>query len=201
MSEQNNERPDDDAVENAAAEDLTGAEASAGESAEEPAGNTQPGVSAEQYEAAVAERDEAKEQLLRTYAELENSRRRARNDMDAARKYAVQPLAKDLLPALDNLRRAVEAAQSADDANMADTVRELNVGVSMVLSQIESVFAQHEITPIPGVGNPVDPNIHEVLQQVPVPDAEPGTIIQEVERGFMLRDRVLRPAKVIVAAG
>ena len=155
----------------------------------------------EQYEAAVAERDEAKDQLLRTYAELENSRRRARNDLDAARKYAAQPLAKDLLPALDNLRRAIDAAAGATDENMVDTVRELNVGVSMVLSQIEQVFAQHEITPVPGVGNPVDPNVHEVLQQVAAEDAEPGTIVQEVEKGYLLRDRVLRPAKVIVAAG
>ena len=155
----------------------------------------------EQYEAAMAERDEAKDQLLRTYAELENSRRRARNDLDAARKYAVQPLAKDLLPSLDNLRRAIDAAACATEETMADTVRELNVGVSMVLSQIEGVFAQHEITPVPGVGNPVDPNVHEVLQQVPSEEFAPGSIMQEVEKGYMIRDRVLRPAKVIVSSG
>ena len=191
MSEQTTEHPED-----AAAEDLAAEEAAA----EATPGNA-PASNDEQYEAAVAERDEAKEQLLRTYAELENSRRRARNDLDAARKYAAQPLAKDLLPAIDNLRRAIDAAAGATDENMADTVRELNVGVSMVLSQIEQVFAQHEITPVPGVGNPVDPNVHEVLQQVAAEDAEPGTIVREVEKGYLLRDRVLRPAKVIVAAG
>ena len=187
MTEMTNEQPED-----AAAEDLA---------AEEAADETEPASMDEQYEAACVERDEAKDQLLRTYAELENSRRRARNDLDAARKYQAAPLAKDLLPALDNLRRAIDAAQAADESNMADTVRELNVGVAMVLSQIEGVFAQHEITPVPGVGNPVDPNIHEVLQQVPSEDAEAGTVVQEVERGYMIRDRVLRPAKVLVAAG
>lgn len=103
------------------------------------------------------------------------------------------------MPAIDNLRRAVEAANGADESNMAATVEQLNVGVNMVLGQIESTFAQHEITPIESVGQPLDPNVHEVLQQVPLPEAEPGSVIQEVEKGYRIHDRVLRPAKVIVA--
>lgn len=153
----------------------------------------------DQLEATAAERDEAKDQLLRTYAELENVRRRSRKDADDARKFQALPLARDLLPAIDNLRRAIEAAGNADEANMADTVKELNVGVSMVLGQIESTFAQHEIVPVASMGEPLDPNVHEVLQQVPMPDATPGTVIQEVEKGYKIHDRVLRPAKVIVA--
>ena len=184
---------DQTAPEDAAATDLAGEQSAEAQAAPEPAGD--PLAEAE------AERDEAKDQLLRVYAELENSRRRGRNDLDAARKYAAQPLAKDLLPALDNLRRAIDAAAGATEENLADTVRELNVGVSMVLSQVEGVFAQHEIAPVPGVGNPVDPNVHEVLQQVPSDEFAPGTVMQEVEKGYLIRDRVLRPAKVIVSSG
>lgn len=154
----------------------------------------------DQLEAAIAERDEAKDQVLRTYAELENTRRRARKDAEDSRKYQSLSLARDLMPAIDNLRRAIDAAAKADEENLADTVRELNVGVSMVLGQIESTFTQHEIHAIASEGATLDPNIHEVLQQVPLPDAEPGTVIQEVEKGYKIHDRVLRPAKVIVAA-
>lgn len=153
----------------------------------------------DQLDAAIAERDEAKDQVLRTYAELENTRRRARKDADDSRKYQALPLARDLMPAIDNLRRAIDAAAKATDENLAETVKELNVGVSMVLGQIESTFAQHEIHPIVSEGEPLDPNVHEVLQQVPLPDAQPGTVIQEVEKGYKIHDRVLRPAKVIVA--
>ena len=155
----------------------------------------------DQLEAAVSERDEAKDQLLRTYAELENTRRRARKDGDDVRKFQSLALARDLMPAIDNLRRAIDAAAQADDDKLAETVKELTTGVSMVLGQIESTFAQHEIHPIASEGEVLDPNIHEVLQQFPHPDAEPGTVIQEVEKGYKIHDRVLRPAKVIVATG
>ena len=153
----------------------------------------------DQLDAATAERDEAKETLLRTYAELENTRRRARKDADDVRKFQSLALARDLMPSIDNLRRAIDAAAQSDDDKLAETVKELTTGVSMVLGQIESTFAQHEIHPIASEGQPMDPNVHEVLQQVPLPDAEPGTVIQEVEKGYKIHDRVLRPAKVIVA--
>lgn len=153
----------------------------------------------DQLEAAIAERDEAKDQLLRTYAELENTRRRARKDAEDVRKYQSLSLARDLMPAIDNLRRAVDAAAQADPEKMAETAAELTTGVSMVLAQIESTFAQHEIHPIATEGEQLDPNVHEVLQQFPHPEAEPGSIIQEVEKGYRIHDRVLRPAKVIVA--
>ena len=103
-------------------------------------------------------------------------------------------LARDLLPTLDNLRRAVEAGQSRGN------LEELLSGLSMVLKQVDETLARHAVLPISTVGEAFDPNRHEALTQIPSPDHEPMTVLQEVERGYTMHDRVLRPSKVIVAA-
>ena len=160
-----------------------------------------PGVSREQYEAATAERDELKNELLRARAETDNARKRAARDRDADRRYAAVPLAKSLLPGLDDLHRAVEAARASREAggDAEKLAGDLVGGVSSVLAALEKALSEHGIEPIPAVGEAFDPHRHEALTQAPSLDHPPGTVIQEARRGYAAADRVLRPAQVIVA--
>jgi len=145
-------------------------------------------------EAVTAERDELRDLLLRTRAEMENVRKRMNRERDDERRYAALPLARELLPAIDNLHRALAAGERDHDANA------LLQGVEMVTRQLDEILARHEIKAIPALGQPFDPNLHEALQQVPTADHPPMTVIQEYERGFQLHDRVIRPSKVIVSS-
>lgn len=148
----------------------------------------------EQLEAARAERDEQRNAALRNLAELDNYRKRVNREREEDARYRALPLAKDVLPALDNLRRAVQAASQSGNAD------ELIRGVEMVLRQFDEALARHDVKPIGAEGQKFDPNRHDALTQVPSPHHEPMTVLQEVERGYTLHDRVLRPSKVIVAA-
>lgn len=150
----------------------------------------------EQLEATRGERDENFDKWQRALAELENFRRRVQREKDELRTYQALPLARDLLPGLDNLQRALLAAEAAE---VAGATGELVEGVKMVATQFDSILAQHGIEPIAAIGEPFDPAVHEAVQQQPSADHEPMTVIEEVERGFRLGDRVVRPAKVIVA--
>lgn len=149
----------------------------------------------EQLQSAISERDENQDRFLRSQAELDNARKRHQKELAQMRQYAAAPFIQDLLPALDNLKRAVDAAESADH------VDELKRGVEMVAKQILDVFAQHHVKAIEALGQPFDPNLHEALQQMPSDEYPPMTIIQELEQGFILNDRVVRPSKVIVSSG
>ena len=99
----------------------------------------------------------------------------------------------DILPCLDNLRRAVEAAETSKN------IEELTQGIQMVSKQFDDILAAHGAMPIESVGQPFDPNCHLALTQVPSPDHEPMTVLQEVERGYKLKDRIVRPSSVIVS--
>jgi molecular chaperone GrpE len=147
----------------------------------------------EQLEAARAERDANYDLYLRAQAELQNYRKRVQRESEELRQYQALPLARDLLPALDNLHRALAAAESSK--NIDELVR----GVSMVAKQIESALSRHQVVAIEAAGKPFDPNLHQALQHVPSAEHPPMTVVQEVERGFTLKDRVVRPATVIVA--
>lgn len=153
------------------------------------AGNAQ-----EQLEAARAERDENKDKWLRAEAELDNVRKRLRKEMEDVLRFQALGVARDLLPGLDNLERAIVAGETAG------SVDDLLQGIRMVAQQFRDVFARHGIEPIDAVGEPFDPNLHEALQQVPTAEHPPMTVIQDVETGYKLHDRVVRPSKVIVAA-
>lgn len=141
-----------------------------------------------------AERDDLKDQMLRMRAEMENFRRRLNRERDDERRYASLPIVRDLLPAIDNLERAVAAGQK--DPN----VESLLQGVQMVLKQMEEILGRFGVKSIPSVGEAFDPNVHEALQQVPSTEFPPMTVVQELERGFQLHDRVIRPTKVIVSS-
>lgn len=147
----------------------------------------------EQLEAARAERDANYNLYLRTQAELQNYRKRVQKEADEMRLYQALPLARDLLPALDNLHRALAAAETSKN------VDKLLEGVGLVARQIEAALNRHQIVAIEAAGKPFDPNLHQAVQQMPTSEHPPMTVMHEVERGFTLQDRVVRPAAVIVA--
>lgn len=142
---------------------------------------------------------DAAEQQLNNYklalADHENARKRIARDVEVARKYAAEPLARDLLGALDNLDRALDAAKAAgDDGPLA-------AGVAATASQFLTVLARHGITRIEvGPGTAFDPNRHEAVMQQPTAEVEPGQVVRVLQNGFLLHDRVLRPTTVIVAS-
>src|SRR5262245_1954684 len=151
--------------------------------------------------AAVRAKLTATEQELANYklklADFDNARKRMLRDMETERKYATESLARDMLNALDNLDRALAAAKKVGDSGP------LAVGVSATAAQFLDVFKRHGITRIECVpGTAFDPNLHEaVAQQPPSKEFKPGQVVQVLQHGFMLHDRVLRPTSVVVASG
>ena len=138
---------------------------------------------------------EADDRALRAQAELENFRKRARRDMDEQRRYANLPLVGDLLPAIDNLDRAVEAAEKDENATG------LLAGVKMVAEQIRAILAQHSCVRIEANERPFDPNVHEAIAQEPSNDVPAGNVTRVVRSGYQLHERVIRPAQVMVSTG
>jgi len=186
-----NSREHDDAV-GEAAEAIAGAQSE--DSVQQDENNNDGSGGTSDVEQVRAERDRYFEHMRRAQAELENYRRRVQRESEQAAKYTCLPLIRDLLPALDNLGRTVQAAEQTGKIN------DLVQGLEMVLAQFDQIFANHAAKPIPAEGEPFDPNLHEAMQQVPTNEHPPMTIIQEVERGYVLHDRVIRPSKVIVAS-
>jgi len=148
----------------------------------------------QELEAVRGERDANREQWLRTEAELDNFRKRMRKEADDLRRYQALALARDLLPALDNLDRAITATEGSGD------VESLLQGIRMVAQQFREVFARHSIEPIAAKDQPFDPNLHEAVQQIPSADHPPMTVLEELEPGYKLHDRVIRPSKVLVSS-
>jgi molecular chaperone GrpE len=136
---------------------------------------------------------ELQDRLLRLQAELENFRKRARREYDDAQRYREIDLLRDLLPVLDTVQRAIEAAEKTAD------VESLRAGFRMTAQQIEKLLASHGCQTIPTDDQPFDPTVHDAIQQMAVPGKAAGTVVGTVSRGFTLHDRVVRPAQVIVA--
>ena len=140
-----------------------------------------------------AQIDKLQDQLLRGQADLENFRRRSLREADEARRFQSLPIVKNLLPAMDNLDRAIQAAEQTGD------VGNLLEGILMVSQQLADILKGHAAQPIAAEGQAFDPNLHEALSQVPTSDHPPMTVIQVVETGYVMHERIVRPAKVIVS--
>jgi molecular chaperone GrpE len=134
------------------------------------------------------------DRALRAQAELENYRRRIARQMEDERRYASLPLLRDLLPVLDNVRRAIEAAQRSPE------VGGLLEGFRMVARQLEEVLTRHQCKEIVALGAPFDPHLHEAISQQPSAEHAPGTVLLVTQSGFQLHDRVVRPSQVIVSS-
>ena len=143
-----------------------------------------------------AELAEAKAAVLYAQAETQNVRRRMEKDAIDARAYAATSFARDILSVADNLSRALDAipAELRDDAKFKGLV----VGLDATGRELEKIFERHGITRIASVGEKLDPNKHQAMLEVPS-DAEAGTVVQEMQAGYMIRDRLLRAAMVGVA--
>jgi molecular chaperone GrpE len=139
----------------------------------------------------------AKQEVLYAQAETQNVRRRLEREKDEARAYAATGFARDILSVADNLTRAVQAIP--DSLRGDDSMKGLVVGLEATQRELEKVFASHGITRIAAVGLPLDPNQHQAMLEVPTADHEPGTVVSEMQAGWMIKDRLLRAAMVAVA--
>jgi molecular chaperone GrpE len=141
---------------------------------------------------AIRQRDEYLDQLQRTRAEFANYQKRAKAQAESDRSYMVGALALDVLAVLDNFERAIDAARSANAPGIVE-------GLEMVHRQMLTALAKHGVEPIAVLGEPFDPNHHEAVMQQPDASKPEGTVVAELAKGYRLRDRVLRPAKVAVS--
>lgn len=131
-----------------------------------------------------------KDKWLRSVADLENYKKRTRREIEDAVFRARQDLLSSFFPTADNLERALELARDNDN---------LFKGIEMVAREFRGALTKFGIEAVPGVGHPFDPAIHEALQQVDSPDHAPGVVVREFEKGYRQGDRLLRPARVIIA--
>ncbi len=137
--------------------------------------------------------EEQKNLYLRTLADFQNYRRRQQEEMERQRTLLLEALMEELLPILDNFERALQAAEATRE------LEPLLEGVKMTERQVKALLARYDIYPIEAVGKPFDPNLHEAIQRVETDEYEDGIIVDEVERGYRIGNRVLRPSRVIVA--
>jgi molecular chaperone GrpE len=141
--------------------------------------------------------EKAQQDVLYARAEVQNVRRRMEKDVQDARAYAATAFARDVLSVWDNLARALDhvPAELREDEKLKGFL----AGIEATQRELEKVFGQHGITRIAAVGLPLDPHQHQAMLEVPSAEAEPGTIVQEMQSGWMIKDRLLRPAMVGVA--
>ena len=142
------------------------------------------------------------DQLLRSLAELENTRRRAERDRGEALKYGAMNFARDMVGVADNLARALKAIDDTDDtakADLPEAVQALLEGVDATQRDLMAALARHRVTPLSPLGDKFDPNLHEAMFEAPGTGQAAGTIIEVVETGYVMEDRLLRPAKVGIA--
>lgn len=176
------------------------ADESAAPADDQPAGGSEADGGDDAFEALIAERDALKDQLLRALADTENMRRRTERELETARKYGHTGFARDLVGAIDNLARAIDAAPTADDAApTAESITALITGLEMSWTEIQSTMERHGITRISPLGEKFDYNFHQAMFEMPHPDHQPGTVVEVVQHGYALHDRLLRPAMVGVS--
>jgi molecular chaperone GrpE len=138
------------------------------------------------------QRDDYFEQLQRTRAEFLNYQKRSKTQAETDRNYAVGSLARDLLEAIDNLERAIDAIRSSSAPGITS-------GLEIVHKQLLTTLAKHGVEVIAALGKPFDPNEHEAIMQLPDGEHPEGTVVAEMSKGYRIRDRVLRPSKVAVS--
>jgi len=148
-----------------------------------------------------AETATLKDQLLRALAEAENTRRRAERERQEAAKYGAVGLARDLLSVADNLRRALEALPEDARRDGADWAKDLITGVELIEKDFLEAFARQAIEKLEPVGEPFDHNFHQAMFELEDPEKPAGTVVQLMQPGYRLRDRLLRPAMVGVSRG
>lgn len=178
------------------ADDAAGdqAEAAASEEGADDAPAAEPALPAVDWQ---AEHDKVKARLLRAMADFDNYRKRVRRDLQDAAHRARDEVLQELLPVVDNLERAVEHAGASGEQVDHKSLLE---GVQLVLRQFQSAMERFDVRGFSALGQPFDPSLHEAMQQRQTDDVAPGTVVEEYRKGYMMGDRLVRPAMVVVAA-
>ena len=199
--EKNNETPEEAAAAADAAADMAAEAAEAAEAdeqAEADAAAEDVQVEIDAAGKADAEIADLKDKLLRALADIENLRRRSQKEREDALKYASANFARDMLSVADNLRRAIESIPEEGDPDGAALVGFIE-GIALTEKDLLSALERHKITKIEPMGEKFDPQFHEALFEIPTNDAASGTVMQVMETGYTIHDRLLRPAKVGIA--
>jgi molecular chaperone GrpE len=147
-----------------------------------------------ELETARQEAQQHYDRLLRVSAEFDNYKKRTAKELAEFRKFANESLIKELLPVVDNLERAVSLA-----ASESETVDSFVEGVELTLKEIRKVFARHQVMPIESIGQPFDPCFHQAVMQLETSEHPANTVVQELQKGYTIHDRLLRPAMVVVS--
>jgi molecular chaperone GrpE len=154
-------------------------------------------VADDEIETLRAERDDMRDRFMRALADAENARKRADRDRREAEQYGSTRLARDLLPVHDNLTRALSVATDETRKEAAALIE----GVELTLRELTQVLAKHGVTTVsPAIGDTFDPQMHQAMFEAPLPGTKAGEVIQVMAEGFMLHDRLLRPAQVGVSS-
>ncbi|KLI63880.1 nucleotide exchange factor GrpE [Aurantiacibacter marinus] len=186
----------DDAVDTEIAKELDGVpEEFLSDEDDDDAGDED--TAAEELAALREELEKAKQDVLYAKADTQNVRRRMEKDITDARSYAATGFARDILSVADNLTRAIDAIP--EDLREDSKFKGLVAGIQATQREMEKAFEQHGISRIAAMGMPLDPNQHQAMMEIPTDDDEPGTIVQEMQAGYMIRDRLLRPSMVGIA--
>jgi molecular chaperone GrpE len=143
---------------------------------------------------------EMKDRLLRALADVENTRRRAKRDVEDARKYASSNFAKDLLNVSDNLRRALDTV-SEETRDGDENVKNLVLGIEMVEKELLTAFERQGVSRLDPLGDPFDHNFHQAMYEIPDTEYPNGTVAEVMQAGYVMHDRLLRPAMVAIAKG
>jgi molecular chaperone GrpE len=146
-----------------------------------------------------AEADAQKDRALRALAEVENVRKRLERERDDARTYSVTRFARDLLTVADNLARALAAVPAEARAKADESLKAVLDGVEATERELQAALGRHGVKPIDAAGQRFDPHLHQAIAEVPAQGAEPGTVVNVVQSGYTIGDRLLRPAMVTVA--
>jgi len=149
----------------------------------------------QELEEARAKSEAANDMMLRLAAELDNYKKRTMKEQESLRKYANQNLIKEFFAVLDNLERAIASANESEDLNS------LIEGVKMIFKQIYTILQKEGVNRIDAVGEKFDPNLHEAVAHIPSDEFPENTIIEELQKGYILQDRVIRPSMVVVSKG
>jgi molecular chaperone GrpE len=145
----------------------------------------------------VKELEQVRQHVLYAQAETQNVRRRLEQEKQTAATYAATGFARDMLSVKDNLDRALAAIP--DDLRQDERMKSLIAGIEATGRELDTVFQRNGITRVEAMGQPLDPHRHQAMVEIPSDEAEPGTIVQEMQAGYMIKDRLLRPALVGVA--
>ena len=140
-----------------------------------------------------------KDKLARTFAEMENQRRRLEKERDEAYEYGGYSFAKEALNLLDNLERSKAALENDEKLKDSDALKKIVEHLDIINNDMLSIFKKNNIEPIKSINEKLDPNLHQAMMEVEDETKEPGTIVQEIQKGFMMKDRLLRPSLVGVS--